>query len=102
MKNKMDDREPLKLLTLLSYVEGDEGEDVWLEIRLEKRNEYDSKYVFIEGTASNLKDEPSMFEDYYVERILYNESDDEFGERHLLIQAVKEVNENGTNSEKHV
>jgi len=94
MKNKMDDREPLKLLTELSYIEGDEGDDVWLEIRLEKRNEYDSKYVYVKGFASHLKDNPNMFEGYYVERIHYVESDDELSTRHLMIRAVKEVNEN--------
>lgn len=86
--DKKDNREPLKLLTQLSYIEGDEGDDVWLEIRLEKRNKHGSKYICVEGFASNLKDEPGMFEDYYVERILYDEPDD--GERTLLIQAVKE------------
>lgn len=86
--NQSQNKEPLKLLTQLSYIEGDEGDDVWLEIRLEKRNKHGSKYICVEGFASNLKDEPGMFEDYYVERILYDEPDD--GERTLLIQAVKE------------
>lgn len=86
--DKKDNREPLKLLTQLSYIEGDEGDDVWLEIRLERRNEYDSKYVFVEGFAEALKDDPEMFYGYYVDRILYDEPDE--GERHLLVQAVKE------------
>lgn len=86
--NQSQNKEPLKLLTELSYIEGDEGDDVWLEIRLEKRNKHGSKYISVGGLASNLKDEPSMFEDYYVERILYDEPDG--GERTLLIQAVKE------------
>jgi hypothetical protein len=92
----MDNREPLKLLTELSYIGGEEGDDVWLEIeiRLKKRNEYDSKYVYVKGFASHLKDNPNMFEGCYVERILYAESDDEFSTRHLMIRAVKEVNEN--------
>ena len=92
--DKKDNREPLKLLTLLSYIVGDEDDDVWIEIRLGKRNEHSNKYVFVEGFASNLKDEPAMFENYYVDRILYDEPDE--GERHMLIQAVKEekINEN--------
>lgn len=96
MKNKADNREPLKLLTMLSYIEGDEGDDVWLEVRLEKRNEYGSKYVFVEGFAEALKDYSEMFYGYYVDRILYNDGDDDENEeeRHMLIQAVKEENEN--------
>ena len=94
--NQSQNKEPLKLLTLLSYVVGDEDgyDDTWIEIRLGSIGGYDNKYVFVEGFASNLKDEPAMFENYYVDRILYDEPDE--GERHMLIQAVKEkkINEN--------
>lgn len=86
--NQSSNKEPLKLLTQLSYIKGDEGDDVWLGVRLETRNGQESKYLFVEGFAENLKSEPAMFSDYYVERILYEEPEE--GERHLLIQAVKE------------
>lgn len=92
VKEKMEqsqNKEPLKLLTQLSYIRGDEGDDVWLEVRLETRDEHGSGYfLFVEGFAEALKSQPGMFENYYVERILYDEPEE--GERHLLIQAVKE------------
>ena len=83
-----NNKEPLKLLTMLAYIRGDEGDDVWLGVRLETRNGQESKYLFVEGLAEHLKSQPNMFEDYYVERILYDEPEE--GERHLLIHAVKE------------
>lgn len=87
--SKEQSKEPIKLLTMLAYVRGDEGDDVWLEVRLETRDEHGSGYfLFVEGFAEALKSQPGIFENYYVERILYREPEE--GERHLLIQAVKE------------
>lgn len=87
--SKEQSKEPIKLLTMLAYVRGDEGDDVWLEVRLETRDEHGSGcFLFVEGFAEALKSQPGIFENYYVERILYREPEE--GERHLLIQAVKE------------
>lgn len=99
VKEKMEQRnnnEPLKLLTMLAYLECDEGSDIWLAIRLEKRGENGSRYLFVEGYAKDLKNESSMFNGYYIERILYDKSEDDYDKHDLIIQAVKEekINEN--------
>lgn len=83
----MDDREPLKLLTEIAYLDKEE----WLELRLglETRNGNKSCYIFVEGTVGNLKEYSDIFENFYVEKITINEKREE---RNLHIQAVKEVN----------
>lgn len=80
----MDDREPLALLTEISYLDKEE----WLEIRLETRNGNKSSYIFVEGTVGHLKEYSDIFVNFYVEKIMINEERDE---RNLHILAVKEV-----------